>query len=173
MRMMQIRPVTPADAEAILRIYAPYVANTCVSFETQVPGLAEFTARVEGILRGYPFLVCEAGGGIVGFAYASKHRERAAYKYSADVSVYVAPEYHGQGIGKALYAELFALLKGQGLRMAYAGIVLPNEKSVCLHKALGFNEVGVFHDAGYKFGQWLDVLWLEKMICTKEERPDH
>ena len=161
---MVIRVATPADAAAILGIYAPYVTGSCISFETDVPTVKEFTARVENNIKDYPYLVCETDGGIVGYAYASKHRERAAYKYSADVSVYIASAYQGQGIGKALYTRLFELLRERGIYTAFAGITLPNDKSVGLHKALGFSEVGVYHNVGYKFGKWLDVIWLEKPL---------
>lgn len=159
-----IRGATPADAGAILGIYAPYVADTCVSFETDVPTAGEFAARMENILKSYPYLVCETGGKIAGYAYAAKHGERAAYRHSADVSVYVAPEYQRRGIGMALYERLFELMKAQGLYTAFAGIALPNEKSVGLHKAVGFKEAGVHHNAGYKFGNWLDVMWMEKPL---------
>jgi phosphinothricin acetyltransferase len=129
-----------------------------------VPALSDFTKRIESIIKNYPYLVCEADGNIVGYAYVSRHRERAAYKYSADVSIYVASAYHRQGIGKALYTKLFDLLKGQHIYTLYAGIVLPNESSIGLHKSFGFNEVGTFHNVGYKQGKWHDVIWLEKPI---------
>jgi len=106
---------------------------------------------------------------IVGYTYASKHRERAAYKYSADVSVYVAPEYQRRGIGSALYTRIFELLRRQGIYTVYAGVALPNEKSVGLHTSLGFREIGVYKNVGYKFGKWLDVLWLEKPLKDYDE----
>lgn len=161
---LSIRSATPADAAAILAIYAPYITDTVMTFETEVPALTDFTARVASILSGYPYLVCEADGRIVGYAYASQHRARAAYRYSVDVSIYIAPEYHRQGIGRLLYTALFEQLKARGFYTAYAGITLPNEKSVGLHKALGFTEAGTFHRVGYKANQWLDVIWLEKAL---------
>ena len=162
--MFHIRNATIDDSKAILDIYAPYITDTCVSFETQVPTIGEFRLRVKEIINSYPYIVCEDGNDIIGFAYASRHRERAAYKYSAEVSVYVSPAYHRCGIGKSLYMELFELLKTQDVCMVFAGITLPNDKSVGLHKAFEFKEVGVYHNAGYKFGEWLDVLWMEKLI---------
>ena len=161
---MNIKPAKPDDAEAILNIYAPYITDTCVSFETEVPTIAEFTERMNNIIKSYPYLVCEIGGDIVGYAYASRHRERAAYKYSADVSIYIKPEYQRKGIGKALYTKLFELLREREIYTVYAGITLPNDSSAALHKSLGFKEVGIYHNVGYKFGKWLDVLWLEKPI---------
>jgi phosphinothricin acetyltransferase len=159
-----IRSAKPGDAGAILGIYAPYISETYVSFETEVPTTADFTVRMTGIMKSYPFLVCEEDGGIIGYAYGSGHRERAAYKYSADTSIYVAPGYQGRGAGRALYGRLLDLLRGQGIYTVFAGIVLPNEKSVGFHKALGFTEVGVYHNAGYKLGKWRDILWVEKPL---------
>lgn len=161
---MTIRPATLSDAEAIHDLYAPYVLETCISFETVVPTIEAFKLRMESIIRDYPYLVCEADGVIAGYAYASKHRERAAYRFSADVSVYVAPGYHRKGIGKSLYLKLFELLKEQGIYTVFAGVTLPNDNSIGLHKSLGFTEVGTFKHTGYKFGKWLDVLWLQKAL---------
>lgn len=160
----KIRNATPADARAILDIYAPYVTDTSITFETEVPTIEEFMARMENIQKSYPYLVYEVDGVIVGYAYASKHRERAAYRYSADVSIYVEPSYHKQGIGKALYTKLFDMLRTQGIYTAYACITVPNDASIELHKSLGFTEVGVFHNDGYKLAKWHDVIWLEKAL---------
>lgn len=166
-----IRMATPADAEAIRSIYAPFITETCVSFETEVPALDNFQARISNILQRYPFFVYECDGLIVGYAYASKHRERAAYHYSVDVSVYIAPEYHRKGIGKKLYSHLFAWLKEKGYYTAFAGIALPNESSVGLHQLLGFSVVGVYHHVGYKHGKWVDVMWLEKPLREYDDFP--
>ena len=170
-----IRKATSTDSEAILDIYAPYITDTCISFETEVPNIEEFTERIASILDGYPCLVYEADDKIVGYAYGSKHHERAAYQYSADVSIYVAPEYQRRGIGKALYTSLFEALRERGIYTVYAGITLPNDKSVGLHKALGFKEVGVYHSVGYKFHKWLDVLWMGKPLRTYDtpEKPPY
>ena len=165
--MLFIREATICDAEAILNIYKDYITDSCITFETEVPSLEEFSSRIEKIIEGYPYVVCEVEGKVTGFAYASKHRERAAYKYSADVSVYVSALYQGRGIGKALYTKLFELLKNRDICMIYAGITLPNDKSISLHKSFGFEEVGIYHNVGYKFGEWLDVVWMEKAIKRK------
>ena len=159
-----VRPATIKDAEAILGIYTPYITDTYISFETEVPAIKEFSERIENIMKNYPYLVCEVDGKVVGYAYASKHRERAAYKYSADVSVYIAAAYKRRGIGKALYVKLFELLKEQGIYTVYAGITLPNNTSIGLHKSMGFNEVGVYHKVGFKHGRWHDVAWFEKVL---------
>ena len=161
---MNIKFATPDDAEAILNIYAPYITDTCVSFEIEVPTIQEFAERINKISKVYPYLICEIDGDIVGYAYASRHRERAAYLYSADVSIYINSEYHRQGVGKALYTKLFELLREREIYTAFAAITLPNEGSVGLHKAFGFKEIGIYHNVGYKFGQWLDLLWLEKPL---------
>jgi len=170
--IMSIRGALLADAGAILKIYAPFITDTCITFETEVPSMEDFSARIENIIRDYPYLVCEADGNIIGYAYASKHRERAAYKYSADVSVYVSPEYHRHGIGRTLYGNLFELLRKQGIYTVFAGITLPNEKSAGLHQSLGFTAAGVFHKDGYKFGQWLDVMWMEKPLRDYTNPPE-
>jgi phosphinothricin acetyltransferase len=159
-----IRPVSKDDAADILAIYAPYITDTVISFETKVPTLEDFSKRIEKIQNDYPYLVCEVDGKVVGYAYASKHRERAAYKYSVEVSVYVASDYHHKGIGKALYGRLFDALSEYNYYSAYAGITLPNDKSIGLHKSFGFVEVGIYHNIGYKDGKWLDVIWLEKPL---------
>ena len=168
---MSIRGATSGDAEGILKIYAPYITCTCITFETEVPSIENFRTRIQNIVINYPYLVGEADGRIIGYAYASRHRERAAYKYSADVSVYIAPEYQGLGIGKTVYGNLFDLLREQGIYTVYAGITLPNDKSVGLHKSLGFTEAGIFHNDGYKFNKWLDVLWMEKPLRDYTDKP--
>ena len=159
-----IRFAVPGDAQEILSIYAPYVTDTCISFETEVPVVDQFTERISSTIAKYPYLVYCLDNRIVGYAYASRYRERAAYKYSADVSVYVAPEYHRHGIGKALYEKLFELLRAQSIYTIFAGITQPNEASMGLHLSLGFTEVGTYHNVGYKHGKWHDVTWLEKPL---------
>ncbi len=161
---LTIRPVRKTDVADILAIYSPYITDTVISFETDVPSIEEFSKRIENIQKQFPYIVCEADDKVVGYAYASKHRERSAYKYSVDVSVYVAADFHHKGIGKALYTSLFGLLEKYNYFSAYAGITLPNEKSIGLHKSFGFTEVGIYHNVGYKCGKWLDVIWLEKQL---------
>ena len=159
-----IRFVVPEDATVIQSIYAPYVANTSISFETEIPSVKTITERIKTMLSKYPYLVYETDSTIIGYAYASRYRDRAAYRFSADVSVYVAPEHHRHGVGKALYSKLFDLLIKQNIYTIYAAITLPNEASIGLHKSLGFHEVGVYQNVGYKHGKWLDVIWLEKPL---------
>lgn len=159
-----VRPVSKMDVADILAIYTPYITDTVITFETEVPTIEEFTERIENIKNEFPYLVCEVDGRVVGYAYASKHRARSAYKYSVDVSIYVAHNYHHKGLGKALYTNLFELLNKYNYYSAYAGITLPNDKSIGLHKSFGFIEVGTYHNVGYKDGKWLDVIWLEKPL---------
>lgn len=161
---LSIRPAVSTDAEAILKIYAPYITDTVITFETEIPSLEAFTERVAAIQSHYPYLVCELDGTVVGYAYASKHRERAAYRYSVDVSIYVDMNFRHQGIGRALYTHLFEELKQYPYYTAFACITLPNEASVGLHKAFGFQDAGIFHKDGYKAGKWLDVIWMEKSL---------
>ena len=168
-----IRNAVLTDASDILRIYAPIITDTCISFETEVPSIAEIKERIDKTTKNYPYLVCEIDNKIVGYAYGSKHRERAAYKYSTDVSVYVDSEYHRQGIGSALYQKLLNMLREQGVYTAYAGITLPNEKSIGLHKAMGFREVGIYHNVGYKLDTWLSVLWMEKPLQAYNKPISH
>ena len=161
---MLIRPATLEDATAILEIYSPYIKNTGITFETEVPTIEEFTERIRDIKSKFPYLVCEIDGKVAGYTYASKHREKSAYKYSVEVSIYVDLNYHRKGIGKALFTNLFEALETYNYYTAYSGITLPNEKSIGLHKAFGFHEIGTYHNVGYKNGRWHDVVWLEKPL---------
>jgi len=159
-----IRLAKLTDAEALLAIYAYYVENTAATFETEVPSAREFGARIEQICKGYPCLAYEAGGEVLGYAYASRSRERAAYRYNADVSVYVRRDVVGQGIGAALYGGLFARLCDKEVYTVYAGITLPNEASVALHERYGFTQAGLYRNTGFKLGKWHDVVWMEKTL---------
>lgn len=159
-----IRPAAISDAEAILSVYAPYITDTCISFEIEVPTLDSFRERMLGIMAEYPYFICEINGMIVGYAYASKYSERKAYRFSADLAVYIKKEYRGHGIGKLLYAKLMNELFLHGFYTVYACITGENEGSINFHKSLGFCEVGRFHNIGYKFGRWHDVLWFEKPL---------
>ena len=154
-----IRMARPSDAEVVQAIYAPYVADTAISFELEPPDAEEMGRRMETVSRRYPWLVYELDGEVVGYAYASAHRERAAYGWSADGAVYLAPQAHRRGIGRALYQRLVAILNLQGVHSLYGGITLPNAGSVGLHEACGFVRVGVYKEVGYKFGAWHDVGW--------------
>ena len=154
---MTIRVATAADAEAVAAIYAPYVMQTAISFEETAPSPAEMAARMAKVLPTHPFLVFEESGRILGYAYGGAHNERAAYRWSANVSVYVAVDAHRRGIGRALYARLIDMLRRQGFHSLYGGITLPNAKSVGLHEAMGFTHVGIYREVGFKFGRWHDV----------------
>jgi len=167
-----IRVATSTDSQAILDIYAPYITDTAITFETEVPDISAFTQRVTAICAQYPFLVYLEGNDIVGYAYASQHRERAAYRYGVDVSIYVLPQYHGSGVAHRLYGCLFELLKMLGYYNAYAACTVPNDKSIRFHQKLGFTLIGTHHNTGYKLGKWHDVVWLEKVLSEYKERPD-
>ena len=155
-----VRHADPArDAGACAAIYAPHVEEGLASFEEVAPGTAEMAARMERLTRTHPWLVAEREGEVAGFAYGAPHRDRAGYRWAADVSVYVAPFHHRTGVGRELYGALVELLRRQGLRWACAGVTLPNDASVGLHEALGFELVGVYREIGWKGGSWLDVGW--------------
>ena len=167
-----IRLAGPGDARAVAAIYAPYVTAASTSFEYAPPDAAEMAARIASTLAFTPYLVLESGGEVLGFAYASKHRERAAYQWSVDVSVYVHDRAHRRGVGRALYESLFALLRLQGFYTAHAGITLPNPASVGLHEALGFRLVGVYRAVGFKRGAWHDVGWWQLPLRERTGTPD-
>lgn len=167
----KVRLATEADSASILEIYAPFITDTVITFEYEVPTAAEFSKRIANIQKKYPWLICEVNDSIVGYAYASQFNERAAYDWSVDFSVYIKPEYHRKKIGKALYLALSQLLKLQGYYNAYAGVTLPNIKSESLHESLGFKPVGVYHNVGYKFGHWYDVKWFELKIQEHFKTP--
>jgi phosphinothricin acetyltransferase len=154
-----LRAATPADAPGVLAVYAPLVRDTYVSFEDAPPGEEEMAGRIARTLERFPWLVCEDGGALLGYAYAGPHRARAGYRWSAEVSVYVAPGAHRRGIGRALYTALLALVQAQGYVNAYGGIALPNDASVGLHEALGFRPAARYPAVGYKAGAWRDVGW--------------
>jgi L-amino acid N-acyltransferase YncA len=156
---MNIRLARLDDAAATAAIYAPIVRDTVISFEVEAPDAAEFERRISGILPKFPWLVAEEAGRVVGYAYAGPHRARAAYRWSVEPSVYVAEKARGRGMAKALYEKLFAILRAQGFANAYAGVALPNEPSIRLHRAFGFKDVGIYERVGFKFGKWHDVWW--------------
>ncbi len=159
-----IRAATAADAPAVQRIYAPIVERTAISFEEVPPTTAEMERRIADYSATHAFLVAERGGTVVGYAYGSSHRARAAYRHSTEVSAYVGEDARRTGVGRALYAELFAILGQKGFHAAFAGIALPNPGSVALHQAVGFTPIGVFHQVGFKFGKWHDVGWWERPL---------
>ncbi|MFC4549589.1 MULTISPECIES: arsinothricin resistance N-acetyltransferase ArsN1 family B [Halorussus] len=177
---VRIRLAEERDAPTIRDIYAPAVTDSAISFEEEPPTEAEMRERIADTLPEYPWLVCERGGGdenddddrdseVAGYAYAGRHRKRPAYRWSVDVSVYVAKNHRRAGIARGLYESLFALLRLQGFVNAYAGIALPNDASVALHESFGFEPVGVYESVGYKRGAWRDVGWWQKRL---RDRPD-
>lgn len=159
-----IRVAVKADAASIQAIYAPVVENTIISFELEAPGVAEIEQRLQKTLEVFPWLVCEYQGQVIGYAYASKHRERAAYQWAVDVSAYVKEGFRGKGVGRALYGALLPILVEQGFYNAFAGIAMPNAASVGLHEAAGFKALGVYRQVGYKLGAWHDVGWWQRVL---------
>lgn len=161
---MSIRFATVEDIPQILGIYAPYVTGTTVSFEYEVPSLEAFTRRFELITAQFPWLVWEEGGQILGYAYGSAPFERAAYRWCAEPSIYLAPQAQGKGIGRRLYETLEDLLQRQGYRLLYAIITSENKASLAFHETLGYRHLAHFPGCGYKFGRSLGITWMEKSL---------
>lgn len=166
-----IRLATEHDVDQIAAIYAPIVRDTVISFEFEPPSVDEMRQRIRSITQQFPWLVCDREGEVLGYAYAGKHRERAAYQWSADVSVYAHERARRAGVGRALYTSLFAVLALQGYYNAYAGATLPNAGSVALHESLGFERVGVYRSVGFKAGKWHDVAWWQRSIQPRSDAP--
>jgi phosphinothricin acetyltransferase len=166
-----LRVATAADAAAIREIYAPHVEHAAVSFETETPSVDTMAARIAKLLPTHPWLVAVVGDRVAGYAYAGPHRERAAYRWSVEVTAYVHADFRGHGIGKRLYAALHALLNAQNYVNAFGIITLPNDASIALHEACGFRRCATFHHAGYKFGAWHDVGWWQLEIGTAAAVP--
>jgi phosphinothricin acetyltransferase len=162
--MISLRPATAVDAARCAEIYRPFVTDGWVSFEIDPPDAREMANRIASCSRTHGWLIAEVAGCIAGYAYGCPHRTREAYQTSCDVSVYVDPAYARQGIGRALYAELLPLLKQRGFHAAFAGIALPNPGSIGLHKALGFEPIGVYREVGWKMGGWRDVGWWQRLL---------
>jgi phosphinothricin acetyltransferase len=166
-----IRLATPADAAQLAEIYRPVVLGTVISFEVVPPSVVEMERRVRTTLATHPWLVLERKGEIAGYACASRHRERAAYQWSVDVSVYVGEAHRRSGAGSALYRSLFEALRLQGFYTAHAGITLPNAASVALHESLGFVPVGIYRSVGFKLGAWHDTGWWQLPLRAREGTP--
>ena len=171
-----IRDVTTDDTEELLKIYSPYVLNTAISFEYEVPSLAEFSGRITKITAKYPYICLIENGKIAGYAYASAFHEREAYKHCAELSIYIEKDMHGQGFGRALYEELESRLKKMGILNAYACIATTKKEDEYLtnnsehfHAHLGFKKCGEFSQCGLKFGRWYDMIWMEKFIGEHKE----
>ena len=161
---MQIRPALASDAKACRAIYAPFVTDSWISFEDSVPDTAEMARRIADYGKSHAWLIAEIDGDVAGYAYASPHRTRGAYRTSCDVAVYVSPDFAGQGVGKRLYGELLPQLADKGFHAAFAGIALPNPASIGLHEACGFTPVGVYREVGWKLGGWRDVSWWQTLL---------
>lgn len=167
---MKLRFAAGADAPALLAIYERYIPTT-VTFEYVLPSQGEFLRRVEDISAVYPYLVLEEEGAALGYAYAHRVAERAAYSWGAELSIYLHPRAAGQGAGRRLYQALMELLRLQGVRTVYGLVSSPNPASERLHEALGFQRAGVQKNAGYKNGRWIDLLWFERAIAPYDPEP--
>lgn len=160
-----IRPAEPArDAACCAAIYAPFVTDGWVSFELEPPDDAEMAARIARYGASHAWLVAERDGRIAGYAYASPHRDRAAYASSCDVAVYVDPDFARAGVARALYGALLPAMTACGLHAAFAGIALPNPGSIAFHEAMGFTPLGIYREVGWKMGGWRDVGWWQKLL---------
>ncbi len=175
-RNISLRMAVPGDAETILEIYAPYVKETAITFEYDVPTVEEFRKRIEKTLLKYPYLVVEADGDICGYAYASAFHVRAAFEWCAEASIYVRRGYEGMGFGRKMYEALEDILKRQHIINLNASIAVTdcadaylNDNSKDFHTHMGYRYVGTFRQCGYKFGKWYDLIWMEKML---DKHPD-
>jgi L-amino acid N-acyltransferase YncA len=159
-----IRPVTPDDAQALADIYNPYVRDTTITFEEEPVTAGDMAARISLVTKAHPWLVWEEGGHVLGYAYASVWRARAAYRHSTETAIYLAGDQQGRGIGTALYRALLAELRARGFHLVLGGLALPNEASVRLHERLGFKKAGHMREAGRKFDRWIDVGFWELLL---------
>ena len=162
---------TADDAAGMLNIYTPFILNSGITQETEVPSVKEFQQRIILNLAERPWLVCEISNEIAGYAYAGKHRDRKGYQWCTEPSVYISEKYYGLGIANALYTALFDILKLQGYVNAYAVITLPNERSIAFHKKFGFEYLTTYEKIGYKLGQWHDVGWMQYEIRPHQTDP--
>ena len=164
-----VRAAAPEDAERLLEIYTPFVISedsslSNVSFELAAPDVEEFRQRIQDISKQFPYLVGEVNGQILGYVYCHPYRERLAYQWAVEVTIYLAPAGQGKGLGRLLYETMEKLLCLQGVTMAYSCITVGNDHSIKMHEALGYRLIGTFTNSGYKNGQWLDTVWLEKQL---------
>ncbi len=167
----KIRQVQLSDAEQILKVYAPFITDTCISFEYVVPSVEEFAQRIAGISAEYPYIVLEEDGVIVGYAYAHRYLERVAYSWDVEVTIYLAPRVQGKGLGVILYDALEKLMKLQNIKNSYSCITGDNVHSIEMHRSMGYELIGTFPKAGFKHDRWLDVVWMAKAIGEKENAP--
>ncbi|MBP3666727.1 MAG: GNAT family N-acetyltransferase [Clostridia bacterium] len=177
---LTLRFATPADAEALVAIYAPYIQKTAITYEYEIPSTAEFAERIRTYSSKYPYLVAELDGTPVGYAYACPLGSRPAFDWSVETAIYIREDCKGLGIGKALYEKLEAILKAMGICTMTAAVASVDHEdpyltnaSIAFHLRMGFTPVGTFHNAGCKFGRWYDLTWLEKQIGAHEDEPPH
>lgn len=166
-----IRPARVGDATALLRVYETYVLHTTFTPEYTVPSLTAFEKHISNVLVHYPYLVCVQDDNIVGYTYAHTYRNASGHQWSAEATIYLTPEKHGKGLATILYNTLFAILKLQGFKNIFAGIILPNDKSVAFHRKMYFNEVGVFKNGIYKSNHWHDVKWMQLSLGEHAGNP--
>ena len=176
---IDIRVAKPEDAEELLAVYAPYVTKTAITFEYEVPGLEEFQESIRRTLQRYPYLVAQKDGELLGYAYTGAFVGRAAYDWSAEVSIYLKEDRRKMGIGRRLYQELERISKAQNITNLNACIGYPEKEdehltmnSIQFHAHMGYEMVGVFHKCGYKFGTWYNMAWMEKIIKEHEKSPE-
>lgn len=168
---MKIRFAEESDAKALLAIYNQYI-DTAVTFEYDLPSEKEFQDRIREVLKGYHYLVCEEDGKILGYAYGHRHKERAAYQWNAELSIYLDENITSRGIGRKLYTALIKLLELQGVKTVYGVVTVPNAKSEGLHESMGFKRLGTYHNTGYKCNGWQDVAWFERAIGSYDGKPE-
>ncbi len=168
---MSVRSASEGDAAACAAIYAPYVTDTAISFETDPPSPAEMAERIAAASRSHAWLVLEDGNRVVGYAYGTPFHSRAAYRWACEVSVYLELGRRRTGGGRALYDALLRRLTERGLRIAVAGMTLPNDASVGLHRAMGFEPVGTYRRIGFKHGSWHDVAWTQRILASGDDPP--
>jgi len=178
MNAVKIRPAVPADAAALLEIYAPYVEKTAITFEYEVPAAEEFARRIRKVLARHPYLAAESDGELLGYAYAGPFKERAAYDWAVETTVYVRQDKKRLGVGRTLYGALENALRAQGILNLNACIAYPEREdehltrdSVIFHEKMGFRMVGQFHRCGCKFGRWYDMVWMEKLLGIHPDAP--
>ncbi len=171
MSVQEIRQVRKEDAQAILEIYRPYIEETSITFEYDVPSLEAFEARIDKISKEYAYLVYTMDGVVKGYAYAARHRERAAYNWNVELSIYLDRSMTHQGVGAKLYEALLEVLKAQQIYNVYGCMTCPNEASEKLHQKLGFETIGTFTKTGYKFGKWHSTKFFEKCLGDRSGAP--
>ncbi|MFT3950838.1 MAG: GNAT family N-acetyltransferase [Oscillospiraceae bacterium] len=175
---IKIRPASVADTESLLAIYTPYVMETAVTFDYTVPSAAAFAAKMRKITEKYPFFVAEEDGQIVGYAYASAFKDRAAYNWTVETTIYLSQKSRGKGIGRTLYLALEDALKRQNVLNLNACIAVTTTEdayltnaSVYFHEKLGYRKVAHFSACGFKFGRWYDMIWMEKLLGAHTNAP--